>query len=80
MRQARKKEKEIISNANNFGNKLQKPKEIKNVIDVSVNETNENEHFSATPKVERDLSFLDGLDEDRRKIALSALEYFFEDD
>lgn len=80
MRQARKKEKEIISNANNFGNKLQKPKEIKNVIDVSVNETNENEQFSATPNVERDLSFLDGLDEDRRKIALSALEYFFEDD
>lgn len=83
MRQARKKEKELISNANNFGDKLQKTKEIKNVIDVSVKETVENEQTDSTQNEEWDLSLLeklDKLDEGRRRIALSALDYIFDDD
>ena len=80
MRQAREKEKELISNANNFGDRLQKPKEIENVIDLPTKETDKNEQISSTENEERDLSFPDGLDEDRRIIALAAYEYIYDED
>ena len=79
MIQARKKEKELISNSNNFGDKLHKPKKIESIIDVPSKETDDNQQVSSTQNVERDLSFLDGLDEDRRKIALAAYEYIYDD-
>ena len=53
------------------------------MIDVSVKETVENEQTDSTQNEEWDLSLLeklDKLDEGRRRIALSALDYIFDDD
>lgn len=79
MTNARKIEKEQISNSNNFGTKMPKSKKLESVIDVPLKEINEYEQICSKQDVERDLSFLEGLDEDGKKIALAALEYIYDD-